>query len=261
MLLQEKVASCVQVQVMPPASSEPPSPRLANTMVPRSAPNTSNTLVSTSSKARRAAGSSRSSPIRVGSDRITADSITAVLKVDSLGETVATFGGVNRGTSGSRLDEHFREIAVGTGDGVWTVGHTEYVVEKWTRDGSLIGRWKRMPDWFSTEEGQASGKGAGAPRILSARLDREGRLWTFAAVADEEAAGRRDAAEGDRLLAHRRYDTVVEVLDPEAGRLIARKRFDRLLRVTGDGRYVFAVERAEAGNHQISLGALELVAP
>ncbi len=131
---------------------------------------------------------------------------------------------------------------------VWTTRAGEYAFEAWDpgRGGEPLTRLAGEPDWFDPGPPRPGAPlSAPAPSIvISLRVDR-GLLWAGTWVADEDreagAGAPPSPLELDLLL-----DTVLDVIDPESGRLIARTRRDEALRGTGDDRLLFGV-REEGG--------------
>jgi hypothetical protein len=135
-----------------------------------------------------------------------------------------------------------RRMAVAA-DGLVAVSHwARYVVELWTVDGQHRSTVFRNPDWFVREVSDAPG-----PRSVqeAPRIDADGRLWTVSHVPDpqwrESTSTIRDlrggrtpgVSEGD-LDGY--LDSVVEVIDPNTGQLIASSRVDpRLTFVSNSG--------------------------
>lgn len=126
---------------------------------------------------------------------------------------------------------------------VWTTRAGEYGFEAWDPEGGSepMTRLAGDPEWFDPGPPQPGAPiSAPAPSIvISLRVDR-GLLWAGTWVADEEwetAAGATPSPlELDRLL-----DTILDVIDPASGALIARTRRDEALRGTGDGAHLFGV--------------------
>ena len=137
----------------------------------------------------------------------------------------------------------FRAPVAVDGEGsVWTTRAGEYGFEAWDPEGGnepltrLIGD----PAWFDPGPPQPGAPvSAPAPSIvISLRVDR-GLLWAGTWVADENreaGAAAPSPLELDRIL-----DTVLDVIDPASGALIARTRRDEALRGTGDDALLFGV--------------------
>ncbi|WP_420616834.1 6-bladed beta-propeller [Candidatus Palauibacter sp.] len=131
---------------------------------------------------------------------------------------------------------------------VWTTRAGGYGFEAWDpEDGSEpVTRLAGDPRWFDPGPPRPGAPvSAPAPSIvISLRVDR-GLLWAGTWVADENreanAATAPSPLDLDRLL-----DTILDVIDPATGALIARTRRDEALRGTGDDQLLFGV-REEGG--------------
>lgn len=139
-------------------------------------------------------------------------------------------------------------IAVDGQGRVWTTRAGGYGFEAWDPEGGSepVTRLVGDPQWFDPGPPQPGAPvSAPAPSIvIGLRVDR-GLLWAGTWIADENRDANAAAAPSpldlDRLL-----DTIVDVIDPASGALIARTRRDEALRGTGDDQLLFGV-REEAG--------------
>ena len=161
--------------------------------------------------------------------------------VDGDGVRVASLGAV---PVASWVVNFFRAPVALDGQGrVWTTRAGEYAFEAWDpEEGSEpMTRLVGDPEWFDPGPPQPGAPvSAPAPSIvISLRFDR-GLLWTGTWVADEEWETGAGAAPSpldlDRLL-----DTILDVIDPASGALVARTRRDEALRGTGDDALLFGV--------------------
>lgn len=139
-------------------------------------------------------------------------------------------------------------VAVDGRGRIWTTRAREYGFEAWDPGGGdgPLARIVGEPDWFDPGPPQPGAPvTAPAPSIvISLRFDR-GMLWVGTWVADEDreagVGGSPSPLELDRVL-----DTILDVIDPASGRIIARSRRDEALRGTGDDQLLFGV-REESG--------------
>ena len=161
--------------------------------------------------------------------------------VDSDGVRLASLGAV---PVASWVVNFFRAPVAVDGQGrVWTTRAGEYGFEAWDPGGGSepIAHLTGEPDWFDPGPPQPGAPvSAPAPSIvISLRVDR-GLLWAGTWVADENreagAVATPSPLELDRLL-----DTMLDVIDPASGALIARTRRDEALRGTGDDALLFGV--------------------
>ncbi|MCY3600135.1 MAG: hypothetical protein OXN85_09200 [Gemmatimonadetes bacterium] len=172
----------------------------------------------------------------------TDDGLSATTEViGSDGVRLASLGAV---PVASWLVNFFRAPVALDGQGrVWTTRAGEYGFEAWDPGGGSepIAHLTGEPDWFDPGPPQPGAPvSAPAPSIvISLRVDR-GLLWAGTWVADESreagAVATPSPLELDRLL-----DTMLDVIDPASGALIARTRRDEALRGTGDDALLFGV--------------------
>lgn len=121
--------------------------------------------------------------------------------------------------------------------GTWSGLQRRYQLDHWGRDYKLDRRLLREPAWFADAQ---RGLGPGQPpraRLNAVIEDDVGRIWTFTSVPaptwkeawpprrpDGTVETRMAAVEFDKL-----YRTMVEVIDPVAGRVVARSELDQLV--------------------------------
>lgn len=131
--------------------------------------------------------------------------------------------------------ESFQVAAPATGDELWAAPMLEYRVRRMTRAGSPGLEIRRAPAWFAERSSPWLGNRTTPPppRLFGVREAPDGLLWVFIQVA---APGWRDgwarvpAGMSDiplRLIdVEKFFDLVVEVIEPAAGRVVARRRFE-----------------------------------
>ena len=110
-------------------------------------------------------------------------------------------------------------------------------MELWSTSGQLVRLLERDASWFppwTNHSGQID-VDKPPPRLLSMRVDPQGLLWVLTMVADanyvpiaQRIAGKErpvwTVADESRL-----NDTIIEVIEPTTGRLIATRRFPQAL--------------------------------
>jgi hypothetical protein len=122
-----------------------------------------------------------------------------------------------------------RRIAISGDDHVWAASPWEFRIERWNRDGSLD-KVLRRPVIYA--EGGEEDDSAPAPSVVALHQDVDGLLWIYILVADprwRDQLGDALGAHGERPLVGSRHlyrDTIIEVVDPETGDLLARTRMD-----------------------------------
>ena len=124
----------------------------------------------------------------------------------------------------------WRQLAAGGGGRVWAAYQNRYEVELWDTAGRRLRRLARDAEWFDIyrsdefsarnrrhllRERERGNRLAPSlqypPRVTALEQDGRGRLWTLVSVAPEKPEDRRN--------------TIVEVIDPAAGRIVASRRF------------------------------------
>jgi hypothetical protein len=157
-----------------------------------------------------------------------------------------------------REDAHllWRSIAPAGNDGVWAAHPTKYVFELWAFSGQKIRELERNVSWFRPHNG-SNGDNPNAPPnplIMDLRMDSTGKLWVIAHVADENWTSGLGNVRGlyDRQVrgvadANKYWDSIIEVIDPVAGTLVASQRFDQLLRWIDESAYARAYREDATG--------------
>lgn len=127
-----------------------------------------------------------------------------------------------------------RRLTPAADDRFWAGHRTAYVLELWDANGTKHQTLQRTVDWFRPylRTLQTTEQQPPQPSMNSVHLDKNGLLWVIVQIADQDytrAIERVSTPEGlgTRFLdVHKVYDTVMEVIDPSSGRLVATQRFD-----------------------------------
>lgn len=167
--------------------------------------------------------------------------------VSAEGELLRSFGTRDAKIDRNRPSAHLRTISQVTDGRVWVAHISRYRLEEWTLKGEMLRQLDREVDWFPPG-GSITNRPGEAPRpvLLDVWLDAGGRLWTLIRVADPKWADAQ--TERGRLQGiipvvgysseTRYYDSIIEVIDPDSGRLIASRRFDEYIyNFNQDGHY------------------------
>jgi hypothetical protein len=154
--------------------------------------------------------------------------------------------------------------------GFWTIPLMgQYRIDLWGSDGQLRRSLLRPAPWFVPLPERLRGVDPGSldpPPSQGVGLwqDADGRVWTVWLVADPaRSTARRHTVrtpEGQVSVPDqpdRVWDTVVEVIDPVRGRLIASQRFDSLFDLTASGLIAHISERPD-GLYQAQIYRLML---
>jgi hypothetical protein len=152
-----------------------------------------------------------------------------------------------------------RGLTVGSSTGRLIVARrNEFVVEAYDMKLQRVMRLEREAPWFQGVEPAGSGPSDGlfeaAPtsRLVSAWEDARGLIWAVAVVRAPEWEPRARPSEpvkpGSPLFSRPRFETVIEVIDPSARRVVARERTRERLEFR-DG-YVWQLREAPDGSQQ-----------
>ncbi|CAN5855410.1 hypothetical protein BH23GEM9_BH23GEM9_18590 [soil metagenome] len=116
----------------------------------------------------------------------------------------------------------------------WAARLTEYVIERWDTSGRLLLQLKRTVSWFPPNV-EPRGDGPPSPAITAIWEDERGPIWVMIVVADQNWQRNHDRLRrmqtGPEVLIqpadqHGLGDTVLEVIDPATGALLASRRLD-----------------------------------
>ena len=126
-----------------------------------------------------------------------------------------------------------RRIGPAEDGGFWaTHVYDQYAIEHWGPEGELLEILERHADWAPSPDAPTSSPrdASGPPPssiVANIQVDDAGLLWMLIWVADEdwETAFDDPDAQPSR---HDLRDTMIEVLDPEHRRVVARTRIDDL---------------------------------
>lgn len=165
-----------------------------------------------------------------------------------------------------------RELTVCPGSGALYVAEKrQYRITRYSvRDAPV--RISRNVSWFRPHFRAPRFQpddGAPPPVLLAIRCDVDGLLWVIINVADENwrtslrpappgphGPGRYTAADKDRY-----FDSVIEVLDPETGRIVAAGRTDYYIGYFPADDIVASYRESENGRPLLALWRVELQSP
>ena len=140
-------------------------------------------------------------------------------------------------TEDGKLDRSFGERGIDlltrSGDAsFWAANFDSYRIEKWSKEGTLASVVERRAHGFPLPDTtiQRPKVGDRVPRIAGIREDAEGRLWVRIFIRTRQEVEVRDREGRPIKLWGMDPDpkataTVIEVLDPKSGEVIATKRF------------------------------------
>lgn len=190
-------------------------------------------------------------------------------ELDPVGNIVRSFG-ADSGASWGPRDESAFTFAEAGNRRFWTASQIgKYELRLWGRTDSLLRIVERRVDWFrpyksvwmATPDRQAS------PWLVTFWEDGQGRIWTVTRVGDRDwkrGLGPGKRGEGGHMvyevLSQRQvYDTMIEVLDPVSGRVIASQRFDDRFGFSISPGVISLAVRNEDGTYQLRVLRLSLI--
>jgi hypothetical protein len=128
----------------------------------------------------------------------------------------------------------YRVLAMAGDNSVWAGTKTRYYIEEWTIGGELIRTFERNKNWFRThyEEPMPDPARPPVPVMRALHQDAAGLLWVAVAIPDENWAEGIYKSEYDEGTGYQVsswddfFDTVIEVINPESGEVVASTRID-----------------------------------
>lgn len=157
--------------------------------------------------------------------------------VHSSGEIIRSFGESGQAVIAPVDLYRVRPLRDGT---FLAIGEGGYVVEQWSLDGRRLAAWARTDGWFAVGQAAAAARAAERPRlkppIVRALVSRGKYLWVLIIIPDPRwRESRVEVRQPSGAVTYRiiddnlEYDSIIEVLDLEAGRVIAQTRIDTYL--------------------------------
>lgn len=181
------------------------------------------------------------------------------------GRIARSFGGTQKWDP-ARLYLGVRNVAPASGNRLWSAHAGSYRVELWGPDGSNPLAVVRNASWFRpwAHEVRRSAEGLERPRVVDVAEDRQGRLWVSILVRDPKH--RPASGTGEVPLTeidpNTEFDTILEVLDPRSGRLLAHTRFEQSIsEFIGDRSMVITRREDADGNIVVDVWRVRLSRP
>ncbi len=155
------------------------------------------------------------------------------------GTLVRSFGEPDYPIESPEPSQHLVHFALSDGSEVWLGRKDRYQLELWTLEGEHRQTYRREVSWMVPPDPVPDNPPPPAPLLTSIGADPEGLAWAVFAIAGdrwEEAAIPGDGAHGFEMVEPDLWrDTVVEVVDMDAGTILASHRFsDRFTNLFSD---------------------------
>lgn len=121
---------------------------------------------------------------------------------------------------------------------LWASGAAGYALYQWTTAGALERSWYREPEWLPQPRVTSLGSPTIAPTAMigGISVDSAGLLWVFARIPGRTwrdgwprvAPGTMEVRSRD-IVMDKLYTTLIEVIDPAKGRVVARQARDEYI--------------------------------
>jgi hypothetical protein len=185
---------------------------------------------------------------------------------DEDGQALRSFGDPDSLAIGSgRPYLSLRKLTPGGGNRVWAAPRTRYVLELWDADGAKHAELVREADWFEpwVERAPPSPDSPSPPFLRAIHVGPAGRLWVAIGVPAEDWAERLGPPVETRRGPRYRpdsgaYDTIIEIIDTEEGRLFLSERIAPAVGGFIDERHLYAYREDENGVPYIDVWRIEL---
>jgi hypothetical protein len=157
------------------------------------------------------------------------------------GRVVRSFGSVRGAYRPDIPYIDSRTIAPADQRSVWAAQPNRYVIEQWSTEGQKLRELRRSVGWFPPVLTNWLVSPSKPPPTLLQQVwqDRAGRLWVSIMVPDRNwrSQVRRGGPHGYTVADNTRYyDTIIEVIDPRRGVLLASRRFNEWVHFMGEDR-------------------------
>ena len=179
-------------------------------------------------------------------------------------DEVLTFG---RSVAGQPFPDsdalQFLVVGIDSGRFISVQQNHNYLVQIWDTSGVLIKEFRRSPSWFSpwshTDRLERGPRSPPFPAVVGAFVDLGRRkLWIAAVVPDRawqgsgsnatERGGRAERPASIDLSEYpRAYDTIVEVVDLDSGKLEVSQRFDDFVPYFMEGGLMYGLREESSG--------------
>ena len=169
-------------------------------------------------------------------------------------DLVKSFGpGAGEAAPGPAARQQSQVLARARGGGFWTGSQFVYEFRKWRSPGGEQEAYRRNPSWFAGRARPWLGNLTTPPPPAMAGIqeDSDGLLWIFVRVParnwregwSQVPAGAREVP-ARLILLEKLFDTMIEVVDPTAGVVVARRQLNQyLVDLPGSGQAAFYEEQ------------------
>lgn len=153
----------------------------------------------------------------------------------------------------------FQTLAAARTGGLWSANLFRYELHSWTATGEHVESLHRRPSWFAEDSPVWLGNPGTPPPPTVAALqeDQDGLLWVFLRIPAENwrLGWSRAPAVAREVLpslidVEKLFDTMIEVIDPRAGAVLARERLPGYMIGVSDHQLI-SIYDTDAGDYPI----------
>lgn len=182
------------------------------------------------------------------------------------GRITDSFGSVVPESRRDRPQADLRQLSAVRDGKVWTAHLDRYEMELWSLEGELLRSVTRRTEWFQPWDyidGQELDVSL-QPMTVAVWQDRQERLWTMVRVpAPDARPPTRARAEREQPMppfdvVDAGHDSIIEVIDPLTGRLLASQRFPQYLMGAIGEDIVYSMRATPEGDLRIDIWRVEL---
>ncbi len=192
--------------------------------------------------------------------------------IDREGKVIHSFGGNYPVLPGDDLSHLGRVVGPGRAGGFWAAHRVEYEFSLWSATGGLVRHYTRENDFYRpSERFEYRLSPRAPPRTSTIREDSSGLVWISIQVPVPAAEWEAGLGEPEvnwkgialypQAMTGRLFHTIIEVIDPQAGRLLVSRRLPfHAIAATDDGEYA-AYRQDEEGVPYVDIWRVQLVQP
>jgi len=156
-----------------------------------------------------------------------------------------------------------RRLARAVGDSIWSAHVTRYRIDLFDPERQLVRHFHRRVDWFQPWTREPSGSFRSRPplpRVANIAFSDEGYLQVYLLVPDSEWT----PPSPDNPIGvtpegfSRHFDTLVEVIDPSSGDILATERFDDRVSPTSTGAFAYSIRGSDGPRHEVYVFRVKL---
>jgi hypothetical protein len=182
----------------------------------------------------------------------------------STGSRVHSFGAASSDGADGSVGTINGTLALAAPDKFWTTEMDRYELSLWSTGGTRLRVLERRPEWFKpwhAWDGRID-VAPPAPRMIAIRQTRGGQLLTLASVPAADwtpvpgRAANREAPPPTARDFERATDTVIELIEPSRGIVVASKRFKQTLVDILNDTLMAGVSTDAAGRAQVDVWTL-----